>query len=56
MPKYKLIDTSHEIIYYDCTVEANSKKEAITNADNWEKYGSECTHNEIEATEIIEEE
>ena len=54
MKKYKLIDTSHEIIYYECTVEANSKKEAITKADNWEKYGSECTNNEIEATEIKE--
>ena len=52
MKKYKLIDTSHQIIYYECTVEANSKEEAITKANNWEEVESDCTHNEIAATEI----
>ena len=52
MKKYKLIDTSQQIIYYECTVEANSEKEAIAKADNWEQYGSECIDNEIEAIEI----
>ena len=52
MKKYKLIDTSQQIIYYECTVEANSKKEAIAKADNWEEVNSDCTHNEIKAIEI----
>jgi hypothetical protein len=52
MKKYKLIDTSHQIIIYECEVEANSQKEAIAKADNWEQVENECTHNEIEAIEI----
>lgn len=52
MKKYKLIDTSQQIIYYECTVEANSEKEAIAKANNWEEVDSDCTHNEIEAIEI----
>ena len=48
----KLTDTSHQIIYYECTVKANSKKEAIAKANNWEEVDSDCTHNEIEAIEI----
>ena len=52
MKKYKLTDISHQIIYYECEVEANSQKEAIAKADNWEQVESECTHNEIEAIEI----
>ena len=52
MKKYKLIDTSQQIIYYECTVEANSEKEAIAKADNWEEVNSDCTHNEIKAIEI----
>ena len=52
MKTYKITDTSHQIIYYECTVEANSEKEAIAKANNWEEVDSDCTHNEIEAIEI----
>ena len=52
MKIYKITDTSHQIIYYECTVKANSKKEAIAKANNWEEVDSDCTHNKIEAIEI----
>ena len=52
MKTYKITDTSQQIIYYECTVEANSEKEAIAKANNWEEVDSDCTHNEIEAIEI----
>jgi len=34
MKKYKLIDTSTQVVFYECIVEANSEKEAIAKADN----------------------
>ena len=51
MKKYKLIDTSQQIIYYECTVEANSQDEAIKKA-NWVEVSNDCIDNEIEAIEI----
>ena len=46
MKKYKLIDTSHQIITYECEVEANSKDEAIAKAD-WVEVSNELDHNHI---------
>ena len=47
MNKYKLIDTSHQIITYECEVEANSQDEAIKNAD-WVEVSNELESNEID--------
>ncbi len=46
MPKYKLTDTSYQVITYECEVEANSKDEAIAKAD-WVEVSNELDHNHI---------
>ncbi len=46
MPKYKLTDTSYQVITYECEVEANSKDEAIEKAD-WVEVSNELDHNHI---------
>ena len=51
MKKYKLIDTSTQIVIYECVVEANTQAEAIKKA-NWVEVSNDCIHNEIETTEI----
>ena len=51
MKKYKLIDTSTQVVIYECTVEANTQDEAIKKA-NWVEVSNDCIDNEIEATEI----
>ena len=51
MKKYKLIDTSTQVVIYECTVEASSPDEAIKKA-NWVEVSNDCIDNEIEATEI----
>lgn len=52
MKKYKLIDTSRQIIVYECEVEANTEEEAIKKAKNWEEISSDCILNDIEVEEI----
>ena len=52
MKKYKLIDTSTQVVIYECTVEASSPDEAIKKA-NWVEVSNDCIDNEIEATEIL---
>jgi hypothetical protein len=49
--KYKLIDTSHQIVTYECEVEANSEKEAIEKA-NWVEVSNELNYNNVEVEEI----
>ena len=46
MTKYKLTDTSHQIVTYECEVEADSKEEAIKNAE-WVEVSNELDHNKI---------
>jgi len=43
MPKYKLTDTSYQVITYECEVEANSKDELL---QSWLGWGS----NELDIT------
>ena len=45
--KYKLTDTSHQIITYECEVEATSKDEAIKKAD-WVEVSNELESNSID--------
>ncbi len=54
MNKYKLIDTSHQIITYECVVEANSQDEAIKNAD-WVEVSNELQSNNIDVQEVKNE-
>ena len=51
MKKYKLIDTSHQIITYECEVEANSQDEAIKKA-NWVEVSNELESNNINCEEL----
>ena len=48
MPKYKLKDTSYQIVTYECEVEADSKEEAIKKATDWKEVSNELDHNNIE--------
>ena len=48
MKTYKLIDTSHQIITYECIIKANSKKEALNKASDWVEVASDLQHNDIE--------
>jgi len=41
MKKYKLIDTSHQVVKYECEVMANSKDDAIKKANDWVEVSSE---------------
>ena len=52
MKKYKLIDTSNQIIIYECEVMANSEEEAIEKAENWEEVSSYCSDNNIEVEKV----
>jgi hypothetical protein len=48
MQKYKLKDTSYQIVTYECEVEADSKEEAIKKATDWKEVSNELDHNNIE--------
>ena len=51
MKTYKLKDTSHEIITYQCVVKANSKKEALDKASDWVEMSRDLDYNDIEIKE-----
>jgi len=51
MKTYKLKDTSHEIITYQCVVKANSKKEALDKASDWVEMSRNLDYNDIEIKE-----
>ena len=51
MTKYKLTDTSHQIVTYECEVEADSKVEAIKKAE-WVEVSNELDHNKIKIERI----
>jgi len=52
MKKYKLTDTSNQTIIYECEVMANTKKEAIEKAKNWDEVSSYCIDNNIEVEKV----
>ena len=51
MKTYKLKDTSHEIITYQCVIKANSKKEALDKASDWVEMSRDLDYNDIEIKE-----
>jgi len=52
MTKYRLRDTSHQKVIYECEVEADSEAEAIKKAD-WIEISNDLEYNNIET--LIEE-
>jgi len=51
MTKYRLRDTSHQKVIYECEVEADSEAEAIKKAD-WIEISNDLEYNNIEVNLI----